>query len=365
MSIRRPLRHPVRCWFIFVSLLQQIPVAPAVLTAVLLFSVPAFSNIAHSHDRSFSGGRTGLTIIPKTSAAVRVRDLAILSSAGVRARPLPPSKFATPAAPHARRDMMNRALTAVWIHETTETDMRDNRAERLAGAMPLYYRLHSDRGTRLSDTDQKGIISDFLQSMSRELMENKGWITLLRDAERMDASDGWRRDHFALYKGEMRDLDYIERDVAVNAISGALMDTVENTPVGTELKRIEEIIRRYMSMKYSKSIYEDEAVFHLPGQKPPDLRPEETEYGVSLSVLVHVDPDSFYLDFGIKMAANWRETVVNGLYDMRNGEASLMLESRPLNKYLDARAALGLIYDPQEDEEESEFAVLATLQWSF
>lgn len=258
------------------------------------------------------------------------------------------------------RSLVTKVSRTIWTQEEDEALRRLEAIREMTGAMPLYYRVGSDRSVEFNDSETQGIWRNFIQAMGKKLTENRQWITMLRDAERMSGTDDWQRNQMALYKGEMRELAYIERDITANAISAAMADTFEKTPVGRTVKSIERAVIRYMTMEYRKTVHDESGRLYLPGEKLPEATRSETDYGVSLSALIHVDADSLSGDLAMKLVGTFHGTVANLMYDVSGGEASLTLESRELDEWLGSKAGLGFVYN-----EDDELIGLVTFSFDF
>jgi len=198
-------------------------------------------------------------------------------------------------------------------------------------------------------TASRTLSHQFISSLGREILKNREYISIINNARQY-------RDYrpedppglFALYNGEMEDFEYIERDIIVNALSHALADAFEQTPPGKAVKRIEEQIIRYCTVKYSKSVLDDKGHLYLPGQAPSASGEIEKDYDFSVTSFFHINSDSLRPEVSVRVAGDYYGTKINMFYDIADEEMSMMLENMRVNRYVGARTSLAMLYNPED-----------------
>ncbi len=196
---------------------------------------------------------------------------------------------------------------------------------------------------KLDENEQKiGSLFDrlgsfFLQSLDQRLLKNSS-MRLYRD-ERINYSENniflYDKYHFGLYKGEIRDNDYIKRDIAMRAVWSAFGDIMSETPLGQKLNNIEARLSNYFTVELSKSLSEGKNELLLPGQVSFAKSKEVKEYYISLCSFFYTDPDSLEGNFTFELKTGYYSTRANSIYDSGKKKLTVKLFDDDLNSYLD------------------------------
>jgi len=196
---------------------------------------------------------------------------------------------------------------------------------------------------KLDEHEQKtGTLFDrlgsfFLQSLDQRLLKNSS-MRLYRD-ERINYSENniflYDKYHFGLYKGEIRDNDYIKRDIAMRAVWSAFGDIISETPLGQKLNEIEARLANYLTVEFSKSLSGEKNELLLPGQVSLEKLKAIKEYYISLRSFFYTDPDSLKGNFTFELKTGYHSTRANTIYDSGKNKLTVKLLDDDINSYLD------------------------------
>jgi hypothetical protein len=203
----------------------------------------------------------------------------------------------------------------------------------------------------------KGVGYHFIESLSADVLKNR---ILLKHADECDNEISYERNRFDLYDDEMKEIDSIRHEIAVEAISNATADTFEKTPLGKRVKELEDIITSFFKIEYSKGITDKTAKLYLPGQMRKDQLDEEKEYNFTLSSFMYTDADSLKGNFTAEMAINYYTTEASLYYDFGKDKFAMNLTNGKINDMLGMDIGLMLI-----DEKNGETRGLVKLTMNF
>jgi len=211
------------------------------------------------------------------------------------------------------------------------------------------YMMSYERDSICLYSEDRDLWEQFAQAFGREIMKKSSDLAFINKAQYYSDENGPSEiTGFAIYEDELEEIEYIRKDIAVNTLSHALVRTLEQTAPGKKIKHLETLLRNYLKMEYSKSLFEESGTFYLPGHAAPDLIEEEREYSFSFSSSFHVDADSLHPELSVRAVADFHDFLANLLYDFSNNEASLIFENRRLSLRLGAKTELAFIYEDEE-----------------
>ncbi len=201
-----------------------------------------------------------------------------------------------------------------------------------------------DNRIYLRGTENRGLGFLFIESLTAKLLENKPWLVQLNDQEDNFGKHG-SAERYAIYKGEVREEDYIRRDIVVQVLSSAVAETVEQTPFGVKFKQMGELIANYFKIEYSKDV-SGEAGLYLPGQVSE--KGNGKEYKIKLFTDFYADSDTLKGNFSVSLYTEYHDMLANSTYDAGDQELSIEISNRDLNEYLGMKLELDYINKPDE-----------------
>lgn len=211
---------------------------------------------------------------------------------------------------------------------------------------------YSEKLIHFGDVRGRGAGSHLIRALSKKLFENKAWLTTYNESHLFYRSYDYLPDvyDFSIYKGEVRDINYIRRDIAIRTVSEALAETFEKTPLGEKVKRIEEDISRFFITEYSKSRNEKEARLYLPGRSVSEKIKGEKEYSVMFSPLFDIDSESLDGEISFDLSAYYHSTLAKMIYNTDTRELTLDVTNDSLNKYMGIEFGFSSAYYEPEQE---------------
>jgi len=183
---------------------------------------------------------------------------------------------------------------------------------------------------------EKKLINIFEESFIKNIKKNNIQIINKNELLIYDEIDfkDYEKNQFSIYRGELRDSYYINRDKTMRAIWSALGDTFKATSCGKKIKEFEKRVSTYSNIEYSKYASDKTANLYLPGQLTPKKMREDNNYKVSLSSFFYTDADSLKGNFPIKLEVNYYNTNIYTDYDILNQKLGFGFSSKELNSYL-------------------------------
>lgn len=211
---------------------------------------------------------------------------------------------------------------------------------------------YSENIIHFGDVRGKGAGHHLVKALTKRLFEDKSWLTAYNESHLFHRSYDYLPDvyDFSLYKGEVRDVNYIKRDIAIRVVSDAIAETFEDTPLGEKIKRVEEAISKFLVTEYSKATSEKEARLYVPGQQMSEKMEGEKDYAITFSPLFDLDSDSLKGDISFNLNIYYYGTIADTVYGLKSRELNLNMTNEELNKYVGVDFGLFCTYSDSENE---------------
>lgn len=209
------------------------------------------------------------------------------------------------------------------------------------------------RGRRRAATPAgENLDRTFFAALTRRLARRGDSVRAVRDAAQA-RREGCSEmvSEFAWHEGEFREVDEVRRDVVVNLVAGAAVDTLEKTGAGRFVRTLEAAVERYMTLAYRKSVFEERGRYFLPGQIAPERNPQTDALAVTAVTRLHVDSDDLAPDFTFAVLADYFHYRFRGAFNPTKGEAGLFLMNETFDRVFGIRAGIGIAYDRDEGDE--------------
>jgi len=197
--------------------------------------------------------------------------------------------------------------------------------------------------------ETQGFEYQFVESFLNKISNDYDWqfIASISGSQYYDEPQMYETEQFAIFNGELKDINYIKRNIVFRAACSTFNDIFEQSLLGKKIIKIEQKISRNLTIEYIKGVSTDKASFYLPGQLPSKTIREEKSYKVSLSPIFYMDTNSLSVHSAIKFKFDsvFHDTLTEAVYDFRDQELACSIGSRELNDYIGAKLSLGFIYE--------------------
>ncbi len=198
-----------------------------------------------------------------------------------------------------------------------------------------------------ANKEAEGFEYQFVESLLNKISNDYDWqfIASISGSQYYDEPQMYETEQFAIFNGELEDINYIKRNIVFRAACSTFNDIFKQSPLGKKIIKIEQKISRNLTIEYSKGVSTDKASFYLPGQLSSKTIRVKKSYKISLSPIFYMDTNSLNVHSAIKFGWVFRDTRTEAVYDFSDQELACDIGSMELNEYLGAKLSLGFFYE--------------------
>ncbi len=205
---------------------------------------------------------------------------------------------------------------------------------------------------------ERSITNTFFESLTQELVENKDLLVCYDESGYITAPESGK-NYFDIYGYEMRERSFIWNDIIARSLAHSLGEAFNQTPVGMEIKRLEDEVSRYFVTEYSKRESDKKATFYLPGEMSVEEMNAKKQFRISFSSSVYAEASSLKEDLSLEVEANFPNTEIYVFYNILRRGFGFNLKTERLKPYLGTDFSFFSTH--YEDEDESNIGFLVTM----
>lgn len=228
------------------------------------------------------------------------------------------------------------------LQESSYTPIRSLLSDQNASDRTIYI-----RGGR---TDGNSVANQFIENITMDLLDDITNLNSIESTRYYNVSESFVTEinQYAMFDGEIREVNYIRRRKATGAVLNSVIDYFSTTPLYHNLKSVEDTISKYFFIEYSRGISSTKGSLYLPGQALPSKQNNDQLYKITLSTLFYSSTDTYKGYYSVELKFNYMLTEACTLYDFGKNEVKFRLKNEQLNRYLSSNWDFTAIHNNDE-----------------